>query len=103
MKTVVLPAARADILRQGGYFIEIGQERVGDRFLAATRAGIEHVSQTPHAGAPRPMKNHRLVGLRTWPVDGFGDIKIYYLVEDGELLVVRVLHGRRDIEGVLGQ
>jgi len=101
LRTIVLPAARRDILRQIGYFIDIGEERVADRFLAAARAAIEHVAQTPHAGAPRPMKNSRLAGLRTWPVDGFDDMKIYYLVAANELTVLRILHGRRDIERVL--
>lgn len=65
MKAVVLPSARADIIRQVGYFIEIGQEHLVDRFLAATQAAIEHISTTPHAGSPRSLKNRRLVGLRT--------------------------------------
>lgn len=103
MKSVVLPSARADIVRQIGYFIDIGQDHVADRFLAATRAAIEHVSHTPHAGAPRPMKNPLLAGLRTWPIEGFDDMKIYYRVGRDELMIVRILHGRRDIERILGQ
>ena len=103
MKTVVLPSARADILRQIAYFIEIGQEHLADRFLAATKVAIEHVSHTPHAGAPRPLRNRRLAGLRTWPVDGFDDMKLYYIDADDELTIIRVLHGRRDIERILEQ
>jgi toxin ParE1/3/4 len=101
LKTVVLPSARADILRQIGYFIDIGQDHVADRFLAAARMAIEHVSHTPQAGAPRSVRNRRLAGLRTWSVDGFDDLKIYYLVSDDELTIVRILHGRRDIERIL--
>lgn len=103
MKTIVLPAARADILRQVGYFIEIGQDHVADRFLAATRTSVEKLLHTPHAGPPRPMKNPRLNGLRTWPVDGFDDVKIYYIVADEEIRIIRVLHGRRDVERILEQ
>jgi len=103
LKTVVLPAARADIVRQIGYFIDIGQEHIADRFLAATRIAIEHLSHTPEAGPPRPMRNPRLAGLRTWPIEGFDDMKIYYLVADDALTVVRILHGRRDIERILEQ
>ena len=101
MKTLVLPAARTDIVRQIGYFIEIGQEHIADRFLVAARIAIEHLSHTPQAGAPRPMKSPRLAGLRTWPIEGFDDMKIYYLVADDALTVVRILHGRRDIERIL--
>ncbi|MFC6447070.1 type II toxin-antitoxin system RelE/ParE family toxin [Shinella zoogloeoides] len=101
MKTVVLPAARADMLKQAGYFIEIGQDHLADRFIEAARLAIDHVSHTPHAGSPRPMRSRRLAGLRTWPIDGFDEMKLYYLVTDTELLIVRVLHGRRDIERII--
>nr|WP_298094424.1 type II toxin-antitoxin system RelE/ParE family toxin [uncultured Shinella sp.] len=103
MNTVVLLAARADILRQVGYFIEIGQDHVADRFLAATQIAIEELSHTPHAGPLRLMKNPQLSGLRTWSVDGFDDVKIYYVATNEELRIVRVLHGRRDIERILEQ
>lgn len=101
MKTVLLPSARTDILRQVGYFIEIGQERIADRFLAATRTAIEHVAETPKAGPPKILKDQRLEGLRTWSIEGFDDMKIYYLVRAEELAVVRILHGRQDIERIL--
>ena len=101
MKTVVLPSARADILRQVGYFIDIGQDQVAERFLDATRLAIEHISHTPQAGSPRPMKNRRLAGLRVWSIDGFGELKIYYLASDNELTIVRILHGRRDVQSIL--
>lgn len=103
MKTVVLPAARTDILRQVGYFIEIGQDHVADRFLDATRIAVEKLSHTPHAGPPRLMKNPRLNGLRTWSVDGFDDVKIYYIVANEELRIIRILHGRRDVQRILEQ
>lgn len=101
MKTIVLPSARADILRQIDYFVEIGQSLVADRFLAAARAAIDHISHTPQAGAPRSVKNRRLAGLRTWPIDGFDDLKIYYLVSPDDVTIVRILHGRRDIARIL--
>lgn len=101
MKTVVLPSARADILRQIGYFTDIAQDHVAERFLEAVRAAIGHISQTPEAGAPRAAKNRRLAGLRTWPIGGFDDIKIYYLSSPDDVTIVRILHGRRDIERIL--
>jgi toxin ParE1/3/4 len=103
LKTVVLPSARADIIQQIGYFIDAGQDQVADRFLAATQEAIGHISHTPAAGTPRPMKNPRLAGLRTWPIDGFDNLKVYYTVSADALMIVRILHGRRDIERVLEQ
>jgi toxin ParE1/3/4 len=101
LKRVVLPAARADIVRQVIYFSENGQEFVAERFLAATQAAIAALCHTPNAGPPRPMRNPRLAGLRTWSVYGFDDIKVYYLVGNDEVRIVRILHGRRDIDRIL--
>jgi hypothetical protein len=42
-----------------------------------------------------------LQGLRSWPVKGFPAIRIYSLVQDGKLIVVRVLHGKRDLGPIL--
>ena len=55
----------------------------------------------PHIGAPKPLKNPILSGLRPWAVKGFEDILIFYLVQPDALRVVRVLHGRRDIKRIL--
>ena len=52
-------------------------------------------------GAPKAVRNPALAGLRTWPVKGFEDIRIYYLVQREILKVVRILHGRRDIKPIL--
>jgi plasmid stabilization system protein ParE len=34
-------------------------------------------------------------------VEGFEDIKVYYLVVEREVRIVRILHGRRDIDRIL--
>ena len=45
--------------------------------------------------------NPILAGLRSWAVKGFEDMRIYYVVQDDVLRVVRVLHGKRDINKIL--
>jgi len=55
----------------------------------------------PETGTPRISSNPILSGLRSWPVKGFEDIRIYYLIQDEEIRIVRVLHGRRDIQNIL--
>jgi len=46
------------------------------------------------------MENAKLAGLRSWPVAGFTAIRIYYLV-DKRVRVIRILHGKRDINPML--
>ncbi len=55
----------------------------------------------PETGAPRISSNPILSDLRSWPVKGFEDIRIYYLIQEEEIRIVRVLHGRRDIQNIL--
>ena len=104
MKYVIRPAARDDIIRQFRYYLVT--ENAPDaafRFLDAVDDSIEQLLPLPHAGVPRYSKNPALEGLRSWPVKGFEDIRIYYLLLPNVLRVVRVLHGRRDVQGILAR
>ena len=53
------------------------------------------------AGTPKLVANVQLKGLRTWSVRGFDGFRIYYLVQDDLIKVIRVLHGKRDIASIL--
>jgi hypothetical protein len=61
---------------------------------------VDTIIVMPDAGAPRESGNRRLAGLHTWPVRGFENIRISYLVRSDVLQIVRVVHGRRDIGAV---
>ena len=103
MKFVIRPAARQDILKQFLYLLEKDASAAAARFLAAVETTISKLSQQPTIGAPKKFKNPRLQGLRRWPVDGFEVVGIYYLLAEDVLRVIRVLHGKRHIERILGE
>jgi toxin ParE1/3/4 len=98
----VRSSAREDILRQYSYYL-IDKDAPGaaERFLEGVEASIELLCQMPRAGAPKMLENPRLTGLRSWPVSGFGAMRIYYLYNHDELRIVRVLHGKRDVNPLL--
>jgi toxin ParE1/3/4 len=87
-------SARNDILDQD-------LPDVADRFLLAVKQAIDAVVGMPEAGAPKPVGNPQLDGLRTWLVHGFDDFRVYYLARANILTVIRVLHGKRDIGSIL--
>jgi toxin ParE1/3/4 len=62
---------------------------------------VESLRQHPLVGARYALGNPLLRDLRSWPVVGFEAIRIYYLVEEGTLHVIRVLHGKRDVKSIL--
>jgi toxin ParE1/3/4 len=99
---VIRPAAREDILRQYRYYlIEQDTEAAAERFLNATMAAIQVVIQRPAVGSPKRLENESLQGLRSFPVKGFPAIRVYYLVYEQTIQVVRVLHGKRDLGRLL--
>ena len=102
MNVSVRTSAREDILRQYFYYaVEKDTEPAADRFLASVQSAIEFLCRMPDAGAPRLLDNQALLGLRAWPVTGFSAIRIYYIHSGEDLLIVRVLHGKRDIGPLL--
>lgn len=101
MKAVVRPVARQDILHQYRYYISEGAYDAADGFIDAVDMSIAHLSRMPETGAPKNSINLALSGLRSWPVKGFEDIRIYYLIQNEEIRIIRVLHGRRDIHNIL--
>jgi toxin ParE1/3/4 len=102
VKRIIRPAARDDILRQFRYYlVDQDKPEVAERFLVAAQRTIEEIGRTPYGGAPKRLSNEALRGLRSWPVQEFEDMRIYYLAHEGLVRVVRVLHGKRDINSIL--
>ena len=101
MTVVIQAAAEADILRQVERYAQQGLPQIARRFHAAAVTAIDALAAMPQAGPPRATPNPRLAGLRTWPLKGFDEFRVYYLARPDVLTVVRVLHGKRDIGTIL--
>jgi toxin ParE1/3/4 len=99
---VIRPRAHDDIIRQfRWYLVEKDAPDAAFRFLEAVEKSVEQLIQMPGMGVPKPLRNPALTGLRAWPVEGFEDIRIFYLAQGNALKVIRVLHGKRDINRIL--
>ena len=102
MIRVPTDAAREDILAQFRYYaLDQGVPDVGFRFLDAVEAAIARLGEMPAIGAPQHFDAPTLAGMRAWPVPGFEDIRLYYLETADVLLIVRVLHDKRDVRCIL--
>jgi plasmid stabilization system protein ParE len=90
-----LPAARADLIRQSRYYL-VDQDAPGvsARFRKAVRLTVEQLKRTPKIGS---LVRGVIPGLRSWPVQGFEKFSLFYVEEQGELRVVHLLHGSRNI------
>ena len=102
MISVIRPRAHDDIIRQyRWYLVEKDAPDAAFRFLDAVEKSVEQLIQMPGSGAPKLLRNPALAGLRIWPVEGFEDMRIFYLVQGDSLKVIRILHGKRDINRIL--
>jgi toxin ParE1/3/4 len=101
VKFVLLPSADADIVRQFDWYAEQGLPDVANCFRSSVESSIKLALSRPKAGAPRHVRNPALRDLRSWPVKGFDEFRIYYLLRREKFMVVRILHGKRDIGAIL--
>jgi toxin ParE1/3/4 len=99
---VTRPAARDDIIRQfRWYLVEQDAPVVAFRFVDAVEESVQQLLLMPNMGVPRELANRALKGLRVWPVREFDEFLIFYVVQGDTLRVIRVLHGKRDLDRIL--
>ncbi len=102
MKVVYRQPARDDIVRQFRYYLLAADvPEVALRFRESVRRTIQSLREHPQVGPRYSSDNPRLQNLRTWPVAGFEAIRIYYVLEQDGIHILRVLHGKRDVRSVL--
>jgi toxin ParE1/3/4 len=95
-------AASDDMVRQFRYYLlTLNLPDVAVRFRTAVRRTIQSLQQHPLVGPRYRSSNPQLQNLRTWAVAGFEAIRIYYLLDEDTLHVIRILHGKRDVKRLL--
>jgi toxin ParE1/3/4 len=102
VKVFYRQTASDDVIRQFRYYLVTENlPEVAVRFRDAIRHTIESLRQHPLIGARYHLSTPQLHNLRSWPVAGFEAIRIYYLLEDDAIRVIRILHGKRDLKRIL--
>lgn len=96
----VEPRADRDLTDHATYLAEHSLD-LAIRFLAAAQATVDELLRMPEMGSPRDFKNPRLTGIRQWPIKSFGKYLVFYRPIEEGISVVRVLHGARNIPGLL--
>ena len=91
-----------DDLEEAAVHIAEGSVEAAMRFVSAARSTIESLSESPIRGARFETDIRPLAGIRWVPVAGFDKYMVFYLVNEADVHVIRVLHGARDLSSVLG-
>ena len=92
--------AVADILEQADWYeIQSGPKlaRQWDRAVTSTTMRI---ATAPKSGALCQFKAEQLQGTRRIPVAGFPKHLIFYQVNPRGIVILRVVHGARDLESL---
>jgi toxin ParE1/3/4 len=76
---------------------ESGSIEIAERLIASITARFSLLASRPYLGRSRDADFGS--GSRSLPVR---DYVIVYTVEDGNALILRVVHGRRDLEALFG-
>lgn len=98
MKPVILLAlAERDLDDSALHYTQEAGLELGLRFYDGVEAGLRQIAGHPGLGSPRHSDLPALRGIRFWAVPAFPDHLIFYQDAEEAILVVRVLHGARDI------
>jgi toxin ParE1/3/4 len=93
--------ATADVDEQAAY-LAAQSPGLGVRFVEAVVATARRLAEFPGFGRPSPVQSGKLAGSRVVRVEGFRDHLIFYATHRRRVLVIRVLHGARDLPTAAG-
>ena len=104
MKTVritLTEIAAADVLEQAEWYEAQSDPKLAMRWEGAVTSTILRISRRPSAGAPCSFESAELQGTRRVAVTGFPKHLVFYQSRGNEVVVLRIVHGARDLESLL--
>jgi toxin ParE1/3/4 len=96
------PVVIQDLIEQATYIAENNLE-AAERFLTAAETTFQLLGNKPAIGKLSQLSNPLLVGIRQYPVKRFKNHLVFYRILNGEVEVLRVLHGARDLAAILDE
>ncbi len=94
MNYLVKARARLD-LKSHWRYIARDNLPAADRLLDAAEQTFKLIARNPETGSQRSFR--RLVGIRSRALSGFRDYLVFYQTRGETVVVLRVLHGMRDL------
>jgi toxin ParE1/3/4 len=99
-RIVLSDLAVADILEQADWYGAQANQKLAKRWEQSVTSALLRISQRPSAGALCKFSAEELRGTRRIPVTGFAKHLIFYQARPNGLLILRVVHGARDLESL---
>jgi toxin ParE1/3/4 len=99
-RLVVSDAAVADIVEQADWYSAQSGNALAQRWETAVTAAIMRVLHRPNTGTPCQFRAVELHDLRRTGIPGFPRHLLFYRFDRDEVVIVRVVHGARDLEAL---
>lgn len=103
LRVALSDAAIADILEQSDWYETQADRNLAKRWEEGVTGTLLRIVRNPGAGAPCRFTAAELRGTRRVPVAGFAKHLIFYQPRESEILVLRVVHGARDLESLFSE
>jgi toxin ParE1/3/4 len=100
VKILITPLAAIDIDDIVLYLTSSNPD-VALHFFDDVRATFADLARNPSIGVTHGSSNSILQDLRRWPVKNFDKYLIFYKNTGTQVEIVRILHGKRDLEFAL--
>lgn len=99
-RLVLSDSAVADILEQADWYRAQSGRPLALRWERAVTSAIKDVVRRPAAGSSCTFKSLELQGVRRVLIPKFPKHLLFYRFTEGEVFVLRVVHGARDLENM---
>ena len=91
----------ADILEQAEWYAEQSGQALTERWEKAVTGAALRIARNPLAGTRCTFRSVELKGVRRTTIAGFPRHLLFYGFSEGEVFILRVVHGARDLERLL--
>jgi toxin ParE1/3/4 len=100
-RLVLSDTAVVDILEQADWYETQSGGPLAQRWEKAVTSAVLRIAKNPNGGAPCTFRSSELRDLRRTTITEFPKHLIFYRLYEGEVFILRVVHGARDLERLL--
>ena len=93
-------AAAADVLEQAEWYEVQADLKLAKRWERAVTSTLLRILRAPNAGSPCSFRAPELRTARRVAVSGFPKHLVFYQPHGDEVIVLRIVHGARDLENL---
>ena len=92
--------AIADVIEQADWYEMQASPALTHKLEAAVAAALLRILDNAQHGAPCNFQSAELIGVRRATIPGFLKHLVFYQIQQDRLVILRVIHGARDLENL---